>query len=271
MKLGKQGLGLAFFVSSFYSTNFHSRMEESIYFDSYRLKATDTDAHKRIKLPHLINYMQEAAWKNATELGFSTYDMLKNGITWVVNRMYIEFYELPVYPQTLKVETWPSDLDKFFAYRDFRVFDEQNKLMVQATSNWLVLDIKTRKLIAVPEHIKQANFSVDRNGLAKIKGKCNYDENRTTNEFTNSVSWFDLDVNNHVNNTKYFQWMLDSLSLGVLEKKNIKSIDITFKAEVGYGEEVVSKSYALDSNSFAHQILDKSSGKVLVVGKSEFV
>lgn len=245
-------------------------MEDSIFFDSHRLKATDTDANKRVKIPYLINYMQEAAWKNATELGFSTYDMLKNGITWVLNRMYIEFHELPVYPQTLKVETWPSDLDKFFTYRDFRVFDEQNKMMVQATSNWLVLDINTRKLIAVPDQIKNAKFSVDRNGMEKIKGKCSYDENRTTNESTTRVSWFDLDVNKHVNNTKYFQWMLDSLSLDILENENIKSIDITFKAEVGYGEEVVSKSYALDSSSYAHQIKSKSSGKVLVLGRSEF-
>lgn len=266
----KQGLRLAFFVSSFYSTNFHSHMEESVFFDSFRIKAIDTDASKRIKIPYLINYMQEAAWSNATKLGFSTYDMLKNGITWVLNRMYVEFHELPVYPQILKVETWPSDLDKFFAYRDFRVFDEENKLMVKATSNWLVLDISTRKLIAVPGHIKQAKFSVDRNGMEKIKGKCTFDEDSVTSEFAISVSWFDLDVNRHVNNTKYFQWMLDSLSPEILEDKYVKSIDITFKAEVRYGEEVVSQSYALDSNSYAHQIINKSSGKVLVLGRSEF-
>lgn len=246
-------------------------MEESIFFDSFRIKATETDADKRIKIPFLINYMQEAAWTNATKLGFSTYDMLEHGITWVLNRMYVEFIELPAYPHTIKVETWPSDLDKYFTYRDFRVFNAKNELLVKATSNWLILDIKNRKLIPVPDQIKEAKFSVDRNGMEKIKGKSHFEENKSTSEFETPVSWFDLDVNRHVNNTKYFQWMLDSLSPDILEKRSIKSLDITFKAEVGYGEEIVSKSYALDSNSFAHQILNKSTGKVLVVGKSDFL
>tara|TARA_R110000868_G_scaffold31137_3_gene114304 strand:+ start:569 stop:1312 length:744 start_codon:yes stop_codon:yes gene_type:complete len=245
-------------------------MEESTFFDSFKVQASETDASKSIKVPNLLGYMQEAAWTNATKLGFSTYDMLKEGITWVVNRMYIEFLVLPTYPQVLKIETWPSDLDKYFAYRDFRVFDESHNLMVQATSNWLVLDIKTRKLIPIPDHIKDARFSVDRGGMDKIKGKCTFDQSKIENEFPIGVSWFDLDVNNHVNNTKYFQWILDSLDQSVLANKKPKSIDITFKAEAGYRDEIVSQSYALDDNTFAHQITNKSTGKVLVVAKSKF-
>ena len=245
-------------------------MEESIFFDSFKVQASETDASKSIKVPSLLGYMQEAAWTNATKLGFSTYDMLKEGITWVVNRMYVEFLELPTYPQVLKIETWPSDLDKYFAYRDFRVFDESNNLMVQATSNWLVLDINTRKLIAIPDYIKDARFSVDRGGMDRIKGKCTFDQNKIENEFSIGVSWFDLDVNNHVNNTKYFQWIFDSLDHRILENKKTKSIDITFKAEAGHGDDVVSQSYALDENTFAHQIINKSTDKVLVVAKSKF-
>ncbi|MEQ6120925.1 acyl-ACP thioesterase domain-containing protein [Reichenbachiella sp. MALMAid0571] len=245
-------------------------MEESVFFDSFKVKASETDASKSIKVPSLLGYMQEAAWTNATKLGFSTYDMLKEGITWVVNRMYVEFLELPSYPQVLKIETWPSDLDKYFAYRDFRVFDESSNLLVQATSNWLVLDINTRKLITIPDHIKNARFSVNRGGMDKIQGKCTFDQIKIENEIPIRVSWFDLDVNNHVNNTKYFQWILDSLDQHVLEKKKPKSVDITFKAEAGYGDEIVSQSYEIDENSYAHQIINQSTGKVLVVARSVF-
>lgn len=246
-------------------------MDESVFFDSFKIKATDTDRLRRIKVPYLLGGMQEAAWANATKLGFSTYDMLKENITWVVNRMYVEFVELPTYPQTLSIETWPSDLDKYFAYRDFRVFDENKKLMVRATSNWLVLDVNTRKLITIPEHIREARFSVDRGAMDKIRGKCVYDETKTQTEYPIHVSWFDLDVNNHVNNTNYFRWILDSVGQAVLEERTPKSIDITFKAEAGYGDQLVSQSYGLSSDGFAHQIINQSTGKVLIVAHSKFV
>jgi medium-chain acyl-[acyl-carrier-protein] hydrolase len=247
-------------------------MDESVFYDFFRIKATETDASKRIKIPNLINYMQEGAWMNASKLGFSTYDMLDLGITWVLNRMHIEFFELPTYPQTIKVETWPSDLDKYFAYRDFRVFDQADQVLAQATSSWLILDINTRKLIAVPEHIKNARFTVERNGMekVKVKGKSTYDENLTESEFSCAVSWFDLDVNNHVNNTKYFQWMLDSLDRELFDMQTPKSIDITFKSEATYKDLIVSQSYKIEGNCYAHQIFNESTGKVLIVGKSEF-
>lgn len=245
-------------------------MDESVFFDSFKLKATETDHSRRIKAPYLLGYMQEAAWTNATKLGFSTYDMLKENITWVVNRMYVEFIELPTYPQTLEIETWPSDLDKYFAYRDFRVFDENKKLMVRATSNWLVLDVNTRKLITIPDHIREARFSVNRSAMEKIKGKCLYDDSKTQKEYLIHVSWFDLDVNNHVNNTNYFRWILDPLEKDILESRTLKSIDITFKAEAGYGDQLISQSYGMGDGAYAHQIVNQSSGKVVIVAHSKF-
>ncbi|MFY0652735.1 MAG: acyl-ACP thioesterase [Cyclobacteriaceae bacterium] len=245
-------------------------MNDSVYFDSFRLKATETDASKRIKIPYLVNYMQEAAWTNATKLGFSTYDLLNDNMTWVVNRMYVEFIELPSYPQLIDVETWPSDLDKFFAYRDFRVFDKNKKLLARATSNWLVLDIEQRKLISIPQHFIDAGFTAERNAMPRVSDKYSYDEARTENTFKTAISWFDLDVNAHVNNIKYFQWILDSLGSKVLEKLTCKTLDITFKSEAGADDKIISQSYSTGENSFAHRIISETTGKVLVLARTTF-
>ena len=243
-------------------------MDDSLYFDSFRIKASETDVEKRIKIPNLLNCLQEAAWTNASKHGFSTFDMLKHGITWVVNRLYIEFFSLPTYPGTISVETWPSGLDKYFAYRDFRVFDEHDKLLVQATSNWIVLDVKERKMIAVPEHVQEARFPVDRGGMERIKSRYTYNEDKTENEFSTNVSWFDLDINNHVNNTKYSEWVLDALGLELLQSRTIKSLDITFKAESGYGDQINSSCYEESENTYLHQVKNAVDGKVLVLAKT---
>ena len=245
-------------------------VDESAYFDTFRMRSNEVDNQRRIKIPALISCMQEAAWSNAEKLGFSSYELLKRDITWVINRMHIEFFTLPTYPHTLTVETWPSGLDRLFAYRDFRAFNESKELIARATSNWLVLNVKTRKLTPVPDDIKEADFSVDRNEMDKVKDKLHFDVKQTTNEKRISVSWFDLDWNNHVNNTHYFRWVLDALDEDTLACRLLQSLDITFKAEAVSGEDILSQCYAIGKNSFAHQLVNSESGKVLVVAKSVF-
>lgn len=246
-------------------------MDQSIYYHTFQVSSKDCTKHKTIKLPNLLDHMQEAAWSNAIALGFSTIDLMENNITWVMNRMRTEIHRLPNHREEIRVETWPAAMDKYFTKRDFRVWGDNEELLVEATSNWLVMDISTRKLIAIPEYIKEAKFVVDRNNVPPISSKINYDRNLTTQSRNIQVSWFDIDINDHVNNIKYYQWILDSLSGDYLENHRLKKIDITFKHEGKYGDEFESKSYLDEAeNCWFHTLDHKQSGVSHIVAKSWF-
>ncbi|SMD32447.1 Acyl-ACP thioesterase [Reichenbachiella faecimaris] len=246
-------------------------MEDSIYYHQVLVSSKDCTKHKTIKLPNLLDHMQEAAWSNATALGFSTVDLMENNITWVMNRMKLEIYRLPVHKEEIKVETWPADMDKYFTKRDFRVWGPGGELLVEATSNWLVMDINERKLIAIPDDIKAADFVVDRNNVAPIIHKVKYDKKRTERSRDIQVSWFDMDINDHVNNIKYYQWILDSLGGEYLEHHTLKKIDITFKHEGKYGDAFVSKSYFdQQEGCWLHALDHTQTGIAHIVAKSWF-
>lgn len=246
-------------------------MDQSIYYHTFQVSSKDCTKHKTIKLPNLLDQMQEAAWSNAIALGFSTIDLMENNITWVMNRMRIEIHRLPGHREEIKVETWPAAMDKYFTKRDFRVWAADNELLVEATSNWLVMDIDTRGLIAIPEYIKEAKFVVDRNNVAPISDKVKYDNDQTSQSRNIQVSWFDIDINDHVNNIKYYQWILDSLEGSYLEKHRLKKIDITFKHEGKYGDKFISKSY-FDKveNCWLHALAHEQSGVSHIIAKSWF-
>ncbi|MEP2025760.1 MAG: acyl-ACP thioesterase domain-containing protein [Reichenbachiella sp.] len=246
-------------------------MDDSIYFHHLQVSSKDCTKLKTIKLPNLLDHMQEAAWSNATKLGFSTIDLMENNITWVMNRMRLEIIRLPKHKEKIKVETWPADMDKYFTKRDFRVWSLDGDLLVEATSNWLVMDINQRKLIAIPEYIKEANFVVDRNNVAPIFDKVKYDTNRTQRSRDIQVSWFDIDINDHVNNIKYYQWVLDSLGGEYLDNHSLRKIDITFKHEGKYGDAFVSKTYFdQESNTWLHALDHSQTGVSHVIAKSWF-
>lgn len=246
-------------------------MDNSIYYHQLQISSKDCTKNKSIKLPNLLDHLQEAAWSNATKLGFSTIDLMENNITWVMNRMRLEILRLPKHKENIKVETWPAAMDKYFTKRDFRVWSEDNELLVEATSNWLVMDIDERKLIAIPDYIKDANFVVDRNNVTPISEKVKYKDDLTEKSRDIQVSWFDIDINDHVNNIKYYQWVLDSLGGAYLDDHQLKKIDITFKHEGKYGDEFVSKSFFdPDSNAWLHSLDHAVTGVTHVIAKSWF-
>lgn len=188
-----------------------------------------------------------------------------------MNRMRVEIFRLPRHCEEVKVETWPAAMDKYFTKRDFRVWGPNDELLVEATSNWLVMDIHTRKLLAIPDYIKEAKFVVDRKGVSPITEKVRFDKSKTSNSKDIQVSWFDIDINDHVNNIKYYQWVLDSLNGDYLETHQLRKIDITFKHEGKYEDAFVSKSYFDQTEAcWIHTLDHLHSGASHILAKSWF-
>lgn len=246
-------------------------MKPSIYCQTFQVASKDCSKDQTIKLPHLISYMQEAAWTNATALGYSSVDLLKKGTTWVMNRMRINIQTIPRHQESITVETWPAGMDKYFTKRDFKVWSAEKELLVEAASNWLVMDIHTRKLIPIPEYIKAAGFVVDRGNVKAIEGKIKYDQEQTTHVKPIEISWFDMDINDHVNNTKYYQWVLDSLGGKFLDHHQLTSLDILFKLECKYSDALVSKTYFDEKeNAWLHTLDHAHTQQTHVMAKSRF-
>ena len=217
-----------------------------------------------------MNYMQEAAWKNAGALGFSSYDLLKNGVTWVMNRISLEVQQLPGHLDEIIVDTWPSGQDKYFVYRDYKVSTVEGEVIARATSNWVVLDIKTRKLTSVPDYIKNARFDVDRGNLERVRGKVNFNPGLSDHSYPVHVSWLDMDLNGHVNNSNYFKWLMDALPEQHHENHSISQMDISFMAEGYNGEQLDVQSYINEGGKLHQRIYSNTNSRTLVSATSHF-
>ena len=242
-----------------------------MYYSEYQVSTKDCNARESLNVLSLLNYMQDAAWQNASELKFSTHDLMKHGITWVMNRMKIQFHHMPLHQEVFTIETWPAAMDKYYTQRDFRIWGANKRLLGEATSNWLVMDMKDRKLIPIPEFISESGLTVDRDNMEPASGKIKFDDNRVENQTSIDVSWFDLDINNHVNNVKLYQWLLDSLGGEFLQSNMLKEIDVIFKHEGKYGDLFESKSYFVpNENLHYHCLLNTNTGQESVLGKTRF-
>ncbi|MBN2256145.1 MAG: hypothetical protein JW736_10585, partial [Deltaproteobacteria bacterium] len=52
------------------------------------------------------------------------------------------------------------------------------------------------------------------------------------------VSYRDLDMNEHVNNVRYIEWIIDSFPLEFLRNHTLKELEINYLAEALYADEI---------------------------------
>lgn len=220
--------------------------------ESFRVRVFQTDPGGRLTLPALCDFLQEAAGNHAGLLHASAPQMHDHGLAWVLARLYVRLERLPRWGRTLRVTTWPHARDRHSTRRDFLLQDGEGRELGRAATSWVTLDLASRRLVPLPEFL---------DGLwdASVPGALDYPA-RSVPRLSGSgqgatpilVRRADLDVNGHVNNSRYPEWALESLPAQVLERR-LLAADVSFRAECFAGETVVSES-APGEGGFLHAI-----------------
>lgn len=199
-----------------------------IYKETFTIRASEVNPDGTLTLGALGNLFQEVAGNNALQLHFDITDLLKDNLTWVVSRMDITLHQLPVWRQTITVETWPAAGDSFRAYRNYRMLDHTGKLLCTCLSYWAMLNLKTRRPVRIPQEVLDATVQ----GLEHVTPVTQHIQRPFTAPDSSKkiiVRRADLDMNNHVNNVRYLEWMMETLTPE--EIKKIRTFNIHFLRE----------------------------------------
>jgi medium-chain acyl-[acyl-carrier-protein] hydrolase len=237
---------------------------------AFTVRSTETNLNGQATLPALVSYMQEAAWDNTTTMGISMYELLDRGLTWILQRMRVEMFRYPKHREGITVETWASGRERVFLHRDFRVYSADWELLGQATSVWLVMDVEKRQMVSVPDFISAVEVVPGQEPLPFAKGKLPALQDANHEEHM-PVRWHDIDLNQHVTNTRYIQWVLETLPAGIVEKQQLMEMDIIFKSESTLGDTVIATAGPADeANTYLHKLTSAETGKELVQARTKF-
>ncbi len=204
----------------------------------------ELDPAQRLSIFALACFLQEAAGHNAHAMGFSPMQLMERGLTWMLSRLRIRLRELPGWKAQIAVQTWPSGLDRLFALRDFRIFEQEREIGV-ATSGWLMLEAEKRRLV-------RPDSKFDWRGLIHPERSLRVDFEKLPGveigepilqELELAVHYADLDMNMHANNTRYVEWLLEAVPPEVLRESRLAELDIDFLAEAEHGERILSRVY----------------------------
>ncbi|MBN2347530.1 MAG: hypothetical protein JXJ22_01760 [Bacteroidales bacterium] len=198
--------------------------------DQYNIGSYDVDFKMQLKLSSLTNYLQESAWKHANHLNFGLEFLHNNGLVWMLSSIRFEVDYLPKWPESFTIKTWPRGFDRLFYLRDFLMFDKEGNRFGGATTNWLLIDIKSRrpKMFEIPGNIIEKNK--DHHALEGFSQKLPLIEKGEI--FPQSVLYFDLDLNHHANSNRYVEWILNTFPYEFHKKHQVQSMQLNYIKEI---------------------------------------
>lgn len=159
------------------------------------------------------------------------------GLTWIVTNYQFFIERLPKVGEKIYISTQAQEYNKYFCYRNFWLTTEEGEELVRIETIFVLMNIETRKMSSVPEEIITPYESQK---VKKIKRYPKIEKVSDGKSLPFRVRFYDIDSNQHVNNSVYFNWILDVLGYDFLTNHTPSYLHIRFDKEVEYGNEVES-------------------------------
>ncbi|MBR5738948.1 MAG: hypothetical protein IKY02_03060 [Lachnospiraceae bacterium] len=199
---------------------------------TFKLRTANCDVNRRLRLSELFNWFQEIAIADTEEHDMGRDKTLDKGLLWVVTGYRVEIGRLPEYDETITLESWAGKTMHIFFPRYFRMKDAGGNVLLQASSFWVLIDAATRKVI-FPEEAGVYMDEVVVEGAPGIPRPPRIGE--TPEEVPFTVTYSVLDLNGHMNNTRYFDAVQDAI-YPLKKAAPPKLILVEFKNEARPGE-----------------------------------
>ncbi|MBO5327665.1 MAG: hypothetical protein J6B04_00660 [Clostridia bacterium] len=209
----------------------------------YDIRYTDVDYYDHMKLSAILGILQESASISADELGFGYDDRIVKGFAFIVSNWYIELFRPINVGEKVKCITWPIKPKHVLFFRDFELYVGEEKVGV-ATSRWCLMDLAKYSVLPVKAFFENDTReyndcrSVEYSSW-KIPAIC-----QDAPVYSKTISYTDYDHYNHVNNTKYADFVFDAFSIDEMKNKYISSVQVTYVNQCKCGEKIdISKTY----------------------------
>ncbi|XP_024359990.1 palmitoyl-acyl carrier protein thioesterase, chloroplastic isoform X2 [Physcomitrium patens] len=231
------------------------RLVESrlVYRQTFVIRSYEIGADRTASIETMMNHFQETALNHVWMSGIAgdgfgaTRAMSCRNLIWVVSRMQVHVEQYPAWGDVVEVGTWVAASGKNGMRRDWLVRDyKTGQILARATSTWVMMHRKTRKLSKMPEEVRAeiSPYFLDRSAIKdesmltqkiiRLDGNAQFVRSGLTPRRS------DLDMNQHVNNVKYIGWMMEGIPPTILDNYELASMNLEYRRECGQSDMVQS-------------------------------
>lgn len=197
-----------------------------------RIRYSETDASGTLSVTGIVNYLQDCSTFHSEDRGVGVEYLQREHKMWMLTSWKIEIIRQPRLGEFITVGTWPYAFKGIYGFRNFVIWDEQDRELVRADSVWFLCDTETGRPIRVQE-ADVAAYGKEEPRLdmepmpRKIVLPTDYEEGNPV-----VVSTHHLDTNHHVNNAQYIEIAKEAWN----HSEPIRDIRVEYKKQAVLGD-----------------------------------
>jgi len=239
-----------------------------VYEKTYRLKSSDVNRFQRLRTSVMMRWLQEAAIAHTEELGMGREKTLDKGILWIVSLQRTEILRMPVYDEDILVRSWPGKTMHVFFPRYYELVSANgSEVLVRASALWMLLDEKTRHFV-FPE-----SYGIVIEGCVTGRETALPSSPKAlpfTEESPFTVPFSYVDLNGHMNNTRYYD-LADDLLPFEKEGRLLKTLFTEYLHEIREDQCIVLRRGFDENGDAAFLVGEDEAGTALFRLRLEYV
>ena len=200
----------------------------------YELRAADFDCHDRIHPSSVLSLFQDVAGIHANELGIGFAALMENKTIWVLTKVCYRMVGVPRRYERVRVRTWPLRPGRVNFRREYCIETEAGETLIQGTSEWVVVHSEKRRVLPAGELYPSEDYCTDTFFEGRLPRVPRVE--REGEGIPVIPGFTQLDINGHINNTCYADYVMDVLAPDA--GRRVREMQIDYHRELMAGQSV---------------------------------
>ena len=202
---------------------------------NYEILTHDTGHNGEVHPSAICRYLQETADSQMRADGPTYRELIDAGYSFVLSRINVQLYaSLHAYDQ-ITVQTWAYDPPRGASFERYYRLYRGNELIAEAGTVWALLNLNTMELC----RIGAVELNYGTGEPLPINMRFRLPSLEFEDAGTRTVRYSDVDVNNHMNNTRYPDMLCDFVP--DIDTLRVTGIQLHYVAEAPLGETLTVK------------------------------
>ena len=213
-----------------------------VYEKKVLIRSEQVDMTRRLRMSDLFRLLEEASIAHTEQLGCTRDKTLDRGLLWIITRQLVEIGEMPSYDDEIVVRSWQGEMQHVFFPRFYEI-EREGKVLVKGQALWMLIEEESRSMampedygISIPGRPDAGDMMLP--SVVIPKSVC-----ESGNATALVTRFSQVDINGHMNNTRYFDIIDDALWGGGDTVRVPKTVLANYLSELRLGDEFSLSEY----------------------------